>query len=196
MKFVPSNLFAVQPAQARQALTITTGPEVSSIIGEARRAGGWLAGWRLQRVANNMSVELAAEAIADYFVARREELGYRIALALDNAKKRAAAASIEDTAIIERELARMAAEHDDELTKSALDHAAEAAREEVRRLRELRALLERGEITESRFQREQERVSGRTDAVADRAERVVERVIQNLGERLDAALRAPPGARY
>lgn len=196
MNIVRRNIFAVQPAETRQSLTIGTGSEVAALVTEARRSGGWIAGLRVRRAAAAGNVELVTATLTEFLAARREELAFRIGLALDAAKKRAIAANLEDTAIIEREIARMTAVIDDELTKASLDIAAEAAREEVRRIRELKAALDRGEITASRFERERERIEKRTDDVAARAERVAERVIENLGERLDAALRTVQGGRY
>ena len=196
MKLVRRNIFAVQPTTQRESLSVGTGSEVASLIAEARRSGGWIAALRVRRAAAAGNVELVTSTLAEFLAARREELAFRIGLALDAAKKRAIAANLEDTAIIEREIARMTAVIDDELTKASLDIAAEAAREEVRRIRELKAALDRGEITQGRFQRECERIEKRTDDVAARAERVAERVIENLGERLDGALRTVQGPRY
>jgi hypothetical protein len=196
MNLVRRNIFAVKTAEPKQPLAISTGSEVGSLIQEARRSGGMLAGWRVKRAADAGNVQLVQYAMEEFFAARREELGYRIALALDAAKKRAIATNLEDTAIIEREIARISAVIDDELTKSSLEIAKEAAREEVRQIRDIEAALARNEITEERFHRVRERIQKRTDDVAERAERIAERVIENLGERLDAALRTTQGNRY
>ncbi len=190
MSLVRRNIFAPAPVAANDPMASNTGMEVSRIVGQARRDGGWAAGWRVSRVANAHNLTLVRHALDAFFVARREELTFRIALALDTAKKRAIAANLEMSGIIEREIASMAAAQDSELTRSTLDFARDAALEEVRRIRELNRALERGEITPHRFQCEQVRIESRTEAVAERAQCVADRMIESLGERLDAALRA------
>ena len=193
MSITRTNIFAPKPAAANDLMTSRTGMDVAGIVTQARQNGGWLAGWRIGRAANGQSVDLVKHALEIYFAARREELTFRVTLALDAAKKRAIAANLEDTAIVEREIARMTATVDDELTKAALDVAKEAALEEMRRVRDLEAALQHCDITQYRFERE--RIEKRTSDVSERAERVAERVIQNLGERLDEALRNPAQSR-
>ena len=189
MNIARSNIFAPKAAPANDLMVSRTGMDIAGIVSQARQSGGWVAGWRVNRAASGESVALVRHALEAYFAARREELTFRVALVLDAAKKRAMAANLEDTAIVEREIARVTAMVDDELTKSALDVAKEAAFEETRRVRELETALQRGDIRQSSFERECGRIEKRTTDVSDRAERVAERVIENIGERLDAALR-------
>ena len=56
-------------------------------------------------------------------------------------------------------------------------------------MRELEACLQRGEITQRRFDSEVRRIERATDDIIEKTNVLGERVIANLGERLDAALR-------
>lgn len=196
MKLVRHNIFAPKIAEKKEPLALRTTSEVATLVQHARQSGGWLGGWRMQRTADAASLQNVQHALEAYFAAKREEITYRIALSLDAAKKRAVTDNLEETAITEREMARMSATIDDELKKSVFDIAKAASLEEVQRIRDLKASLDRGEITARRYERECERIERRTDEVVERAEQVADRVIQNLGERLDAALRSTQGGNY
>ncbi len=191
MNIVRRNIFAPKAAPANDLMVSRTGMDIAAIVTQASQGGGWMTGWRVSRAANGHSVELVRHALEAYFAARREELTFRVALELGTVKKRALAANYVDTAIVEREVTRMTATADDELTKFALDIANEAALEETRRVRDLEAELQRGDITQKRFERMCESIEKRTSDVSDRAQRVADWVIENIGERLEAALRNP-----
>jgi hypothetical protein len=184
-----TSVFAPRPA-ARMALASARETEaVGDLVAMARKAGGRPAAWRIGRTVNAQSVQLVGEAVAAHFAARRDELMFRIALTLDNAKKRAIAESIEDTAVIEHEIVRMTKDVTRELIDGVLDEEKAAALEEVRRTAELEAMAARGEITRARLELATRRVAEATDEKVAKATAVAERVIANLGERLDAALR-------
>lgn len=59
----------------------------------------------------------------------------------------------------------------------------------MRRLTELQGCLQRGEISQTRLDKEAARIEQVADEIAEKAEVVANRVIENLGERLEAALR-------
>lgn len=183
-------IFAPRGDVGRLALPVAKGFEVSNLVTQARNAGGLLAGWRIGRVVNSESVGLVAEAVRAHFAAKREELIFRADLALDEAKKRAMAENLADTAIIEREIARMTADIIRDLIDVQLDAAKEAAFAEVRRIRELEAARNKGDITERRFEIDVRRIEQCTDEVREKAEAVVSRVVDNIGQRLDSALRS------
>jgi hypothetical protein len=193
---VPSNIFTPKATGANDLITNVTGSEITTLIRQARLRGGVLASWRMQRTADSRHVALVEQALEVLFEKKRDELHFRAQLALDAAKKRAVADGMADVSRIEREITRMTAALDDELTKAALDVEREAAREEVRRIRDAKEALARSEITEARFQRQLESIERRTDEVSDRAQAVALRVIENLGERLAAALRLSEPPRY
>ncbi|MFZ5834777.1 MAG: hypothetical protein ACOY2B_05245 [Pseudomonadota bacterium] len=182
-------IFAPRAEPGKLALVTTKGGDVMALVSQARHAGGFLAGWRIGRVVNGESIELVAEAVRAHFAAKREELIFRTDLALDEVKKRAMAENLADTAIIEREIARMTADIIRELIDVRLDAAREAAFAEVRRIRELEAARAKGEVTERRFEAVLRQIEQCTDDICDKAEAVVARVIENIGQRLDAALR-------
>lgn len=188
MSQISTTVFA--PREGSTALSVArTGEELGVLVNQARRAGGVIAGWRIAMAGNKHGVKLVQETMEQYFVARRAEMEYSLALGLDAAKKRLIANNLQDTAVIEREIARMTAVLTEELKNQVLDVARNAALDEVKRVRELEAAMSRGEITKQRFEKEVARIESATDQIGDRAQAVAERVIVNLGERLEAALR-------
>jgi len=161
----------------------------ATLVRQAREAGGWLAKLRVQRAINEESVALVAEAVRAHFAAKRDELIFRTALLHDSAKKRAIAEQIADISTIEREIMRMTQEAMRDVNATKNDEALAAALDETRRVRDLSADLQRGEITQRRFDAETRRIERTTDDIVEKVEALGERVLANLGERLDAALR-------
>jgi len=159
------------------------------LVRQAGEAGGWLARLRMRRAVNEESVGLVAEAVRAHFAAKRDELMFRTALVLDSAKKRAIAEQIADVATIEREIVRMTQEAMRDIATIRHDEARVAALDETRRINDLSAALQRGEISQRRFDAETRRIERTTDDIVDKLEALGERVFANLGERLDAALR-------
>jgi hypothetical protein len=180
-------------ASALTALRDSASP--SDLVRQASEAGGWRARWRVQGAINQESVALVAEAVRAHFAARRDELMFRTALLLDSAKKRAIAEQMADASTIEREILRMTQEAMRDIAAVRNDEARDAALDETRRSRELSAALERGEITQRRFEAEVRRIERTTDDIIEKVEALGERVLANLGERLDAALRTVSQAR-
>ena len=189
MNIVRTNIFAPKAAPANDLMVSRTGTDIAGIVTQARQSCGWVAGWRINRAANGQSVELVRRALEDYFAARREELSFRVALTLDAAKKHAVVANLEDTKLVVGEISRIAAAIDSELMKTASDVAKGALLEEMLRLRDLEAALQRGDVTRNSFERESKRIEKHCSDQCDRAERVAQRLIENSGERLEAALR-------
>ncbi len=161
----------------------------SELVRQASEAGGWLARWRMQRAINEESVALVAEAVRAHFAAKRDELIFRTALLLDSAKKRAIAEQIADVSVIEREIMRMTQEAMRDIAAAKNDEALAAALDETRRVRDLSVALQRGEISQRRFDSEVRRIERTTDDIVEKVEGLGERVLGNLGERLDGALR-------
>jgi len=196
MSLTRRNIFAPKIIEQKDEMASDTGIDTKGLVKQAQRSGGIIAAWRMQRAASAHEVELVKHALEEMMNAQRELMTFRVALGFDLAKKRAMVSSMAHTDIIEREIVRLSNTVIDELSKEALEVSAEAAREEVRRIRDLQAAQLRGEITAARFEREKERIEKRTNDVALRADSIVERVIENLGERLDGALRTLKASRF
>jgi hypothetical protein len=175
-------------ASALAAMRESANP--SELVRQASEAGGWRARWRVQRAINEESVALVAEAVRAHFAAKRDELMFRTALLLDSAKKRAIAEQIADVSVIEREIMRMTQEAMRDVAAAKNDEALAAALDETRRVRDLSAALQRSEISQRRFDSETRRIERTTDDIVEKVEALGERVLANLGERLDAALRS------
>ena len=121
------SIFGQKALATTSAPSLRNGTDVGSLVGEARRAGGIIASWRLSKQVNNEIVQSVGEAIAAHFAARREEMGFRIVLMLDNAKKQLIADSLVDTAAIEREIVRMTQDVIKDLLEGRLDASRQAA---------------------------------------------------------------------
>jgi hypothetical protein len=167
------------------------GFDPADLVRQAKAAGGWRARLKMQGMVNSHGVEMIGEAIAAHFAARREEMLFRAQLMVDSAKKRAVADQIADIAIIEREIQGMTNDAMRDVTAHGLDAETAAAQEEMRRIAELKAALERGEVSQSRFEAQKRRIEEATDRIVEAADAVSQRVLQNLAGRLDLALRAP-----
>jgi len=161
----------------------------ADLVRQASEAGGWRARWRVQGTISAESVALVAEAVRVHFAAKRDELMFRTSLLLDSAKKRAIAEQIADVSVIEREIMRMTQEAMRDVAVARNDEARDAALDEMRRVRELSAALERGEVSQRRFDSEVRRIERTTTDIVEKVEALGERVLANLGERLNAALR-------
>lgn len=168
---------------------IHTKDDATAIVNAAQKVGGVVAGWRARRAISRETGHLLAEGLKAHFRAKHEELLFRTALALDSAKKRAIADSIADTSLIEREIAHITSQIIVDLMAHVGDTRESAAFEEVRRIERLEQALTKRQITEARFHKEVDAVTRRADDIADKAEAVAQRVIENIGERLAAALR-------
>lgn len=170
--------------------------EARSVAGLMRQASaelGMLAGWRLARQANAMRAEHLTAALTMLMAAQREQLAYRVRLDLDEAKKRMVRDNVAATAMIEREIAALAGHADAELQAQVFTFAKRAAEDEVERKRAVEAGLAAGEIEPARAEALRRRIEASVDGVIARAEQVAERLIVNLGERLERAL-APASA--
>ncbi len=178
------------PAKSSALATQRENASPSELVRQASEAGGWRARWRVQGAINAESVALVAEAVRAHFAAKRDELMFRTALLLDSAKKRAIAEQIADVSVIEREIMRMTQEAMRDVAAAKNDEARDAALDETRRVRELSAALQRGEISQRRFDSEVRRIERTADDIVEKVEALGERVLANLGERLDAALRS------
>jgi len=66
--------------------------------------------WRLRKVRGAEAVKLAETALAEYMAAKRRVFIYQVGLTEDHAKKVMLAKSIDDTATIEKEIARIIGE--------------------------------------------------------------------------------------
>lgn len=163
--------------------------EVMSLIEAAGAAGGTLAAFKLGRAARGENAALIAETLRAYFAAQREMLVFRTQLALDDAKKRAIANNIRATAMIEQEISRMTSEVIVALAGQVGDTREAAAYEEVNRIERLTEALQAKRITQRRYDLEVAAIEARADEIGEKAQAVADRVIENIGERLAAALR-------
>jgi hypothetical protein len=163
--------------------------EIMELVSAASAAGGPFAAFKLGRAARGENTELIAETLRAYFSTQREMLVFRSQLALDNAKKRAIADNIGSTAQIEQEISRMTSDVIVALAGQVGDTREAAAYEEVVRMERLAEALKAKRITQRRYEIEVAAIEARADDIGTKAHAVAERVIENIGERLAAALR-------
>ena len=176
------------PSRSTSLSTLRDGATPGELVRQAGEVGGWRARLRVRSVVNAESVALVAEAVRAHFAAKREELAYRAELLLDSAKKRIVADQMTEIAHIEREIMRMTQEAMRDVNAAKSDEALAAALDETRRVRELTAALQRGEITQRRYEAEARRLERATDDIVEKLEAFGARVMDNLGVRLDRAL--------
>jgi hypothetical protein len=196
MTHTGKNLFAPRvtvisaPRTALEA--VDAGADVKAMVTAARSAGGFLAELKMRKATSGEISRLLIEGMKVHFAARYEDMVFRTTLALDNAKKRAMAESLQETSMVEQQIAREANATIVELQAQLSDLCEAAALEEVRRIGRLQQALDAGRVTTARFDKEVEAITRRADEIMERAETIARRVIENIGERLDACLSVGP----
>ena len=86
------------------------GRDMSVLLDQVQRSGGRLERWRVSRTVNAEGVALLKHAFEKHMEAKRQVMDFRVALSMDEAMKRALKENVASVAVIEREIARIAAE--------------------------------------------------------------------------------------
>lgn len=177
-----------QDTALRSFTRVSPDREISGMLDQVQKTGGLMARWRISRAVNAESVGMMQDVIGHHIAAKRDEWVFRISLNLDEAKKHAMADNMARVTDIDREISRITAETINVIETDVFSVKRQAMQEEVSREAELKALLDAGRIAPHRHEVAVKDIQQATDRICASTEAIAEKLIQNLGRRLDAAL--------
>lgn len=166
----------------------STGTSISETITELTRDAGLMARRQLRRARGQEAVRLAETALAEYMAAKRRTFVYQVGLAEDHSKKLMLRGSMERTAAVEREIARIITEAVSSFEGLIMGSEEQAYRSETQLVRRIEAAYQAGEISERRYTQQVENIGASTDKIVETVQSTTRQILANLERRFHAAL--------
>ena len=147
-----------------------------------------LTAWRLRKVRGAEALKLTESSLADYMAAKRRVFAYQVGLTEDHARKVMLAESMNRTAQLESEIARIISDAVSSFETLILGQEEAAYREEITRVDRAETLRDEGKISEARCAQMIANTQASTDSVVATVQRTTRELLENLEGRFRAAL--------
>ena len=164
------------------------GTSITGTISELTRDAGLMARRQLRRARGQEAVRLAETALAEYMAAKRRTFVYQVGLVEDHTKKLMLQGSMERTAAVEREIARIITEAVSSFEGLIMGSEEQAYRSETQLVRRTEAAYQAGEISEHRYKQQVENIGTSTDKIVETVQNTTRQILANLERRFHAAL--------